>query len=169
MPVYHFTYHTYRSWNADHPRGWIQHGEQGVRIRSEHLAIHRKRLAKHPPTLIHTHQQHAIIDYVQEICGKRNWEPYGISANLTHLHVVIAWRSALEMEFVRDTLKSLLGYLLAKASGTRGKPWFSHGQDETAVRTMRHLRYLLYKYLPDHPGAFWRREINGGGDLLGRV
>jgi hypothetical protein len=28
MPVYHFTIHSYRSWRADHPRGYTKRGER---------------------------------------------------------------------------------------------------------------------------------------------
>lgn len=159
MPVFHFTFHAYRSWNTDHPKGWTQHGEPGARVRTESLAIHRHRLAKHPPVRFTPTQQHAIIDYVHDICRRRQWQPHCITADPTHIHIVVAWRSSEEMEFVRDKLKSLIGLLLARAAGTRGKPWLSHGQDETPVLSMKHMLYLLHEYLPRHQGPFWRHEF----------
>jgi hypothetical protein len=159
MPVFHFTFHAYRSWNADHPRGWVQHGERGIKRASQDLAIYRDGLSKHPEVRFTVEQQRAIILHVHDICGRREWHPYAISADATHVHIVVAWDQDVTMEKVRDTVKRLLGYLLAQDAGTKGKPWFSHGADEKAVRSKRHLRYLLYEYLPKHLGEFWRREM----------
>jgi hypothetical protein len=38
MPVFHFTFHAYRSWNTDHPKGWVQHGDPGIKKPSKDFA-----------------------------------------------------------------------------------------------------------------------------------
>ncbi len=159
MPVYHFTFHAYRSWNTDHPEGWLQHGDPERKRPTPDLAKHRDELSKYPPVLFTAEQQKSILHHIHDISSRRAWRPYAISADATHLHIVIAWDDQLPMEKIRDTLKRLTGYLLAQDAGTQGKPWFSHGADEQPVHNKKYLHHLLYEYLPKHHGHFWRREL----------
>src|SRR5205807_157183 len=48
VPVYHFTFHAYRNWRPDHPRGYIPKG-QGVQPADEEMAEQYDRNASQEP------------------------------------------------------------------------------------------------------------------------
>jgi hypothetical protein len=56
-------------------------------------------------------------------------------------------------------LKNILATELNKHFNTPGKCWFVRGGSRKRVVNQRHLDRLLDKYLPDHPGPFWREGI----------
>ena len=55
MPVFHYTIHAYRSWNTDHPKGWVQRHEPGIRPPNKAIARHRNKIACFPP-VVFTHE-----------------------------------------------------------------------------------------------------------------
>ena len=61
MPVYHYTFHAYRSWNTDHPRGWVQRGEPGIRRTNVPLAYVRDRLATDLPVAFSEEEQQFLV------------------------------------------------------------------------------------------------------------
>jgi hypothetical protein len=159
MPVYHFTVHAYRSWNADHPRGYRQRGEAGTLRPSASLGYVRDRLAKHPPVEFDRDDQKFLITATQEAVARRRWKLYGVTVIEGHLHAVVGWEdSAISEDMIQAGLKRGLGFLLSQRFGTRGKPYFSRGGSPERVLNRKHLHFLLTEYLPKHRGPFWVDE-----------
>lgn len=160
MPVYHFTFHAYRSWNADHQRGYIQRGENGIKPQNRALGYIRNRLAKQDPVQFDPAEAQFLIDAIKDATARRGWDLYGATVIENHLHAAIGWRATPpDADLVQARLKRALGYLLAKRNGTRGKAYFSRGGLPEQIKTKRHLRFLLSDYFPEHCGAFWRANI----------
>jgi REP element-mobilizing transposase RayT len=159
MPVYHFTLHAYRSWNADHPDGYHQHGEKGVHPPNAAVARHRNLHAKFTPVEFTEPLQQVLIDMVQDICRRRKWRPHGMVANPSHIHLAISWPSAPpDAKAVQTVFKRLLGWCLAKHTGLFGRKWLSEGAKPERVKDRQHLRHLLDEYFPSHKGTYWRED-----------
>lgn len=56
-------------------------------------------------------------------------------------------------------LKNVLPTELNRHFKTPGKRWFVHGGSRKRVRNQPHLDHLLERYLPDHPGIYWREMV----------
>jgi hypothetical protein len=156
MPCYHFVFHAYGSWNADHPRGWHQHGVAGTQRPSEPIANHRDRNQNHPTVTFNMKTQRALINMAIDACVTRGIQPHVIGTNETHLHLVASWtgdRDAVETHY---KIKNLLGLRAAEANGTLGRPWISHGGIPKRVRDGKHLNQLVRDYVVKQGGAFWR-------------
>ena len=151
MPVHHYTFHAYRSWNADHPEGWIQRGKLGVQEPDRGIARYRARIARFPAVRFSDWQQHLIVSSAREICTRHGWQCRGVGADETHVHVVVSWagEEAGNAEF-RKKLKRVIGLLLARDAGTTGIPYFPAGYGDTRVRDREHFDYLISTYLPSH-------------------
>ena len=159
MPVYHFIFHAYRSWNAEHPRGYVQRGERGVMRPSPSLGYVRDKLARNMPVSFDCAEREFLVEAVKDAASQRKWQLYGVAVVEGHLHVVVGWQdSGIDYLFVQARIKRALGYLLAQRHGTKGRPYFSRGGSPERVRNRKHLRHLLDVYLPGHHGAHWTRE-----------
>lgn len=160
MPVYHFTFHAYRSWNADHERGYLQRGEKGIKKANIPLAYMRDRLASEQPVKFNKDEAKFLVEPMEETVARRGWELYGVTVTENHLHAVVSWPTAeFDAQAVQARLKRALGYLLAKRNKTQRKSYFSRGGVPKLVKNMNHLRFLLAEYFPKHHGVFWRAEI----------
>ena len=150
MPVYFFTFHAYRSWSEDDPRGYIQRGTPGIQKSNPKLAAHRDSSAGDPPVRFSEHQQHVLLDAMKDICGRRKWVLYAASVAPTHIHCLLSWIDESPVEPKRDRLKSLLGKALSDDVGTTGNRWFSRGQHMERVTNEKHLEELIVRYVPKH-------------------
>jgi REP element-mobilizing transposase RayT len=158
VPLYHFTLHAYRSWNADHPKGYIQRGELGIKPPDAKRAKQRNYLAKHPAFLFDEADQQFLIGAVRQAAARRKWEVYGGVVIPTHMHAVVGWQIVnLHPDAAQALLKRSLGFLLAQRHGTQGKPYFSRGGEPERVKDTKHLAWLLDSYFPRHKGAYWKR------------
>jgi hypothetical protein len=159
MPVYHFTHHAYRSWSPDHPRGYTKKGA-GYLPADKEAADAYDNAAKQDPVLFDEQTQRKLLELTREICEREKWELVGAGFDPTHGHYAIAWKFLYPWEEVDRRLKNLLTLRLNRLRGTPGKRWFvrRHGAPRR-VKGMKHLRYLLFTYFPDHPGIFWRKRI----------
>jgi REP element-mobilizing transposase RayT len=155
MPVYHFTYHAYRSWNADHPEGWHQHGEVGRQRPQPRLGDYRNRIANHAAMEFSEDQQKLFLALLHDICGRHGWRFHCVGMDPTHLHPVVSWRESHNSDEVRDRLKNLLSLLLNRHEQAVGRRVFSKKSGDTRVFTKKHLNYLKTVYLPKHSGLFW--------------
>jgi hypothetical protein len=158
MAVYHFTLHAYRSWNADHPRGYVKRGERGVKARDEALAEARDRLAKFSAVRFGKKDAQMMVAEARDVVRRRGGKCYGIAVIETHVHVVAGWEEERDADDLQKRLKQGFGFLLAKLHGTVGRPYFSRGGLPERVRDAEHLRHLLYVYFPGHRGVMWRVE-----------
>jgi hypothetical protein len=169
MPVALITLHTYRSWREDNARGYVQRGKAGVQPPSERLAQWRDEKAKQEPVRFNEEQRAYAIDAAADVCGRRDWRLHAASCTATHLHVIVSWREEQlltcagdstglppgasrqqQVEHVAAKLKQLVGMLLSKREGVKGRRWFSRGIHDRWVRDREHLQRLMSEYLPRH-------------------
>ena len=104
--------------------------------------------------------QRGILVFAHDICEREGWSLEGAGFDEGHTHLVVSWRQFIEWEEVDRRLKNLLALKLNRRHKTPGKRWFvrRHGAPRR-VRDDAHLQCLLTKYLPDHPGVFWKRGM----------
>jgi len=159
MPLFHFTFHAYRSWNADHPRGYVHRGEKGILPPDQILARARDHLANFPAVRFDDQDVQFFVTESHDVVQRRGWTLYAVTAVDTHLHLVVGWREQINEQDVQTKLKQGFGFVLAKRHGTKGRPYFSRGGVPERVKDMKHLRYLLDEYFPQHHSAIWRREL----------
>jgi hypothetical protein len=178
MPVYLGTSHAYRSWDEDHPTGYVQRDE-GLKPPSERLQQWRSDHAKHGPARFSVQQRRLLHDIAVMIAEERDIRLHAAATVLTHVHKLFSFRSPActcgASEFCEPSCparkcaerfitraKQKMGQQLAKGEGTSGRPWFSRGWDLTPVRDQTHFDYLVETYLPDHEryqGGIFRRYI----------
>lgn len=166
MPVYLLTAHAYRSWREDHRKGYVQRGE-GLREASEGMAQWRAEQAKHEEVRFERSVQEAMHEVVVAIAREREVRLHACVTTPTHLHVLVSFRSPActcgvwehcrkgcegrgHAEGVLVRMKRKMGQTIAKAEGTRGRPWFSRGWDLKPVRSQQHFDHLMQVYLPRH-------------------
>jgi hypothetical protein len=166
MAVYLGTSHAYRSWEEDHPKGYVQRDE-GLKPPSERLQRWREEHAKHEPVGFSFGHQQMLHEIVLMIARERGVRLHGTATVLTHVHKLFSFRSPactcgaskfcapgcparkLAERFLTRA-KQKMGQRLAQAEGTSGRPWFSRGWDLTPVRDQGHFDHLMETYLPDH-------------------
>jgi hypothetical protein len=159
MPVYFLTLHAFRSWNAEHRRGWMQRGKPGLQPTDEGLARHRDQRANHPPARFDTTLQPVGLAMARDLCEKRNWRLHGASVTPTHIHLLVSCHdAACAPSAMAHTAKRLLGMRFSQTRGTPGAKWFARGHDERTVKDREHFDYLMHDYLPKHrreAGTVW--------------
>lgn len=154
MAVYLFTFHAYRSWNADRPRGYVRKGE-GILPPDPQRAKQYNQSARHPPVRFDNFAQQVLAAATRDICAKHGWRLHQVALMATHLHALISWEAFVEWAAVSRTLKRGLGSALSKAYDKPG-PWFSRGGSRKRVTDREHFDYLMKTYLPGHRGVIWR-------------
>ena len=150
MPVYLFTFHTYRSWSPAHPRGYVRHHEYQIRPTDPQRAQQYDDLATQPAVYLKPAQQRWLIAAAKEACIRRAYRLHAIAVTASHIHLLISWRQPVGWNPVDDTLKRILGYQLTRQSGTNGHRWFSRGYSRKHIRDRDHFDRLLRCYLPNH-------------------
>ena len=155
MPVYLFTFHAYRTWNADDPRGYVRkHAD--VRPSDPQLAQHYERAATQPTAHFTDQVQRALLRFIHDACARRDWQLYGVAAEPTHVHLLIGWfDETISFDHVRHRLKNLASGWLNRRFETRR--WFSRGSSRKRVLQQTHFDHLLTNYLPKHRGLVWIR------------
>ena len=151
MPVYVFTFHAYRSWNADHPRGFVQ---KPARLQAPNPSLARAydRAAAAPPAGFDAGTQRLLLQFFHDACQRRAWRLYGYAGEPTHLHLLIGWQDATSFEEVGRKLKNLASWRLNKGEKRR---WFSRGFSRRRVTQREHFNHLVHNYLPKHRGVVW--------------
>src|SRR6186997_2427027 len=104
MAVYHFTYHAYRSWRPDHPRGYTKKGE-GYQPPDPDVAEDYDARAKQEPVQFTDEIQREILVLAYEICEQEGWRLEGAGFDPTHAHLVVSWRGFIPWEEVDRRLK----------------------------------------------------------------
>jgi REP element-mobilizing transposase RayT len=164
VSVYLHTWHAHRSWNADNPRGYVRRGT-GILPPDPEMARNYNRAATQQRLIFTDDLQRVLIDGCRDICGRRNWRLHQVIAVSSHVHALISCKDeAVTWEHVRDTLKRLLGWMLAKHTGLKGQHWFARKGSRKRVRDREHFNHLMQRYLPDHAngrrgGTGWREDI----------
>ena len=159
MAVFHFTFHAYRSWNADHPRGYVHRGEKGILLPDETMARARDSMANFSAVRFDEEETRFLVAESHDVTRRREVVLYGVTAMETHLHIVVGWKEKRDEEDVQMRLKQGFGFVMAQRRGTTGRPYFSRGGVPERVKDMKHLRYLLEVYLPKHRAAMWCMKL----------
>ncbi len=155
VPVYLLTLHAYRSWRPDHPRGYVRQGE-GILPPDPKMAKRYDRQARWPKVILDDRLQRILVEGTRDICGHRDWQLHCVVTEPTHMHALISWTDdELDWKFAHDTLKRLLGMMLAQYTRTKGRKWFVRKGSRKRVRDRGHFEYLMNEYLPKHGGRQW--------------
>ena len=154
MAVYHFTLHAYRTWSADHRRGYVKRGK-GILPPDPKMAEAYARAAKQPPIIFTKQIQQILIDTALAECVAKNWRLHAAATDRTHVHLIISWKTFIPRNDVINRLKNILSYRLGKELNSTGRQWIVRGQSRRRVMDSAHLRYLIRKYLPKHDGLVW--------------
>jgi hypothetical protein len=166
MAVYLGTSPAYRSWEEDHPKGYIQRDE-GLEPPSKRLRQWREDHAKHPAVIFSVEHQRMLHEIVVMIANERAVRLHATATVVTHIHKLFSFRSpactcgasrfcaarCAGRKFAERFItraKQKMGQRLAQMENTSGRPWFSRGWDLTPVRNREHFHYLMETYLPDH-------------------
>ncbi len=158
MAVYHFTFHAYRSWPCDHPKGFTLNGE-GFQPPDPDRARSYDHLATFEPVDFDDLTQRLLIVAAHDICERRAWMLYAVGTDPTHLHVVMGWRGFIDCEQVWARLKNVLSLLMGKLHQQPGRPWFVQNAGRSRVKDRPHFDHLRGVYLPGHRGVFWERGM----------
>jgi REP element-mobilizing transposase RayT len=149
MAVYFFTLHSYRSWNADNPRGFVKH-DQGIQSPDTDRAAFYDSQALQEPILFRESHKDVIFWIAADACARRKWRLHGIAVEPTHVHILVSWHGFQEWQAVRAKLKNLMSLELGRYFQNRGRSWFSREGSRKRVRDRRHFEHLMNAYLPKH-------------------
>lgn len=194
MPVYLFTFHAYRSWMPDHPRGYTRRGE-GYLAPDEEAARRYAENATGEAVLFDPALQRVLIEEAQTACRHQQLRLHGGSTEPTHVHLLVSWKHGKSWMAVRTGLKTSLSLRLKREDerrrcqpgepGESGEPgkgdrlkeegrWelrLSRGGSRKHVKDRAHFSHLMRKYLPDHGGVKWfedRGWVESGGKRDGQ-
>jgi len=157
MSVYLFTFHAYRSWNADNPRGFVQQGK-GIQAPNVKLARYYDQRAEQPPVLFEQFHQRVLIWTAFDVCDRRGWRLHFVATEPTHVHILVSWRSPQPWGDVRKRLKNVASLTLGRKLQQPGRKWFSRKGSRKRVRNRAHFDHLVNQYLPKHGGLRWRER-----------
>ena len=155
MAVYLFTYHGYRTWRPDNPRGYVKPGT-GILDLDEKMAQCYGSQAQQKPTLFKQDHQKILIWTAHDACHRRQWQLHYIATETTHVHVLVSWREFMPWEEVSKRLKNLMSLMLGRKLDAPGGKWFSRKGSRKRVQDKQHFDYLVGHYLPSHRGLRWR-------------
>ncbi len=166
MPVYMITPHAYRSWNPDNPRGYVRRGK-GILPPDPEMAARYNERARFGPMRFLIEWHPLIIDGCRDICDRRGWRLHHVVVVSSHIHAIISWEDhrPITWRLVRDTLKRILGWMLARHTRVAGRKWFSRSGSRKRARDREHFDYLMNKYLPSHTQG--RRGGSGWSERIG--
>lgn len=156
MAIYHFTFHAYRTWRPDNPRGYVRPG-MGYLPPDEDMARKYDARAKFDPVEFTDVMQAVLIVGSHDICSRRGWRLYIVATDPTHLHLVIGWIGFVDWVDVRDKLKNLLSLFLGRLANVQSRPWFVEKGSRKRVKNQDHFNYLIETYLPSHRGLVWKQ------------
>ena len=176
MPVYLFSYHAYRSWMPDHPRGFTRRGE-GYQGPDEEVAEQYRAEATGDGIVFDGALQRALIEEAQAACKLQGLRLHAGATEPSHIHCLVSWKTSKHWTRVRASLKSSLSRRLAledkwsvdpDEAARRRNPresdkgrWvlkLSRGGSRKHVGYRRHFDYLMVTYLPKHGGVGWYED-----------
>ena len=179
MPVYLFSFHAYRSWMPDHPRGYTRR-RKGYRSPDEGLADKYRQRASSDGVLFDEAVQRALLEEAQVACRFQNLRFHGGATEKSHSHYLVSWKTSKHWTQVRASLKSSLSRRLAlenkkttksRDATRRRNPResdtgrfvlkLSRGGSRKRVKTRDHFDYLMKTYLPRHSGVRWFEDERG--------
>ena len=162
MPAYLFTFHAYRSWNADNPRGFVQRGK-GIQPPNHNLARAYDAVAVAAPMIFRREHQRILIWVGSDVCARRGWRLHFTATEPTHVHYLVSWRGSEPWDQVSTRIKNIASLMLGRKLQHKRR-WFSKSGSRKRVRDREHLLYLTNEYLPRHSGLKWREGDNPPGE-----
>jgi len=154
MPAYLFTFHAYRSWNADNPRGFVQRGK-GIQPPNHNLARAYDAVAGAAPMIFRREHQRILIWIGFDVCARRGWRLHFTATEPTHVHYLVSWRGSEPWDQVSARIKNIASLMLGRKLQPQTR-WFAKSGSRKRVRDRRHFLYLMNEYLPRHSGLKWR-------------
>jgi REP element-mobilizing transposase RayT len=155
MPVYLFTFHAYGTWMPDRMRGYVRRGK-GILPRDDDMAGIYRAQAKELPASFDETIQRALIDEAIIAGEKQSVRIHYVAAEVTHVHILVSWRSDKPWEKVRAGLRQSCTRRLNREFGRR--EWLVEGASRKRVKNRSHFDYLVKTYLPNHTGWKWRED-----------
>jgi hypothetical protein len=152
MAVYLFTFHAYRSWNADRQQGYVRKDHEGILPRDPDMAAQYDRNAAQPPVIFDDHMQQVLVWIIHDACARLHY----IVANPSHVHALVSWSEFQQWKSVSDKLKNLASLYLGRKCHAPGRRWFVHEGSRKRVRDRKHFDHLVKVYLPKHQGLHWQ-------------
>ena len=154
MPAYLFTFHAYRSWNADNPRGFVQRGK-GIQPPNHNLARAYDAVAGAAPMIFRCEHQRILIWVGCDVCARRGWRLHFTATEPTHVHYLVSWRGSEPWGQVSTRIKNIASLMLGRKLQPQTR-WFAKSGSRKRVRDRGHFLYLMNEYLPRHGGLKWR-------------
>ncbi|MCH7848735.1 MAG: hypothetical protein IIB53_10280 [Planctomycetes bacterium] len=155
MPAYLFTFHAYRSWNPDNPRGFVQRGK-GIQPPNHNLARAYDAVAGAAPMIFRREHQRVLIWVGYDVCARRGWRLHFTATEPTHVHYLVSWRGSEPWDQVSTRIKNIASLMLGRKLQRRQNKWFSKSGSRKRVRDRGHFLYLMNEYMPRHSGLKWR-------------
>lgn len=153
MPVYLFTYHAYRSWMPDHPRGYTKRGV-GQFLPDPEMARKYEQRAGQDVTIFDNDIQSRIVSHVRTIPSFIPIQLYAITTEPTHIHVLCGWQADRTWESVRESIKTSITKFLKSLDHTPPLK-LSRGASRRHVQKQEHFDFHMFEYLPKHSGVSW--------------
>ena len=155
MPCYLFTYHAYGSWMPDRARGFVKR-KQGILPRDVSMAANYQAAMQDTAVVFDDAVQELILDAILASQEPQSFDPYFVSADISHVHLLTGWHDERTWLRMRSTIKgSVTRHLNSQLSC---REWFVEGGSRKRVRDRAHFEYLVTTYLPRHDGWKWSRE-----------
>jgi REP element-mobilizing transposase RayT len=162
VPVYFFTFHGYRTWMPDHPRGYTRRGEGYLKPDEEMAEFYEEESASEEESIFDAPLAKALIEELQIACRHQGVHLHAAGTELSHIHALVSWRSEKTWLQVRNALKISLSLRL-KREGNQALNTsrndtiikLSRGGSRKRVENRAHFDYLMQTYIPKHKGPKW--------------
>ncbi len=152
MPVYLFTFHAYRSWMPDHPRGYVKLKRV---LDADHQAAARyEQRARQDRVMFDATTLDLAVKAARESCACQGCRLHAMATDSTHVHILVSWRGDQSWHTIRQKLKEAMTRRFNQSVGRR--QWFSAKGSRRRVLDRSHFRHLVDVYLPKHRGPMWR-------------
>ena len=157
MPTFLFTFHAYRSWMPDHPRGYTKRGV-GYLAPDPTMQRAYERCATYLPTIFDHSLQRELVRHVLTIPNHIAVDIFAVATETSHIHILCGWSIDRSWESIRDSIKRSISIKL-KQLATAEKPLFlSAGASRKQVLNQEHFDHLIHQYLPNHSGSAWYKH-----------
>jgi len=135
-----------------HRRGYVRRGE-GILPSDEHMAELYRGNLKQAVVRFDNAIQRQLVQGAVVACEHQEVRCHFIATEMTHVHVLVSWKSDRTWVLVRKQIRGNITRRLNE-SITR-QQWFSKSPSRKQVRDRKHFDYLVTTYLPKHSGMKW--------------
>jgi hypothetical protein len=136
-------------------QGFVRRGE-GVLETNRALSNIYERQANDDQIGFNEPLQKSLIDEVKVACEKQNYYLHFVSTDLTHVHVLVSWKTEQTWLKVRNGIKMSLALRLNRELNRTH--CLSEGASRKRVKDQSHFDRLVRQYLPKHDGWKWQPD-----------